>query len=64
MEVIGAIASVGAILGGTRKTFDFVRSIAGIEDDWQRLNDEVCVFSPDRARITVVLSVYTDVGSI
>ncbi|KAK0389561.1 hypothetical protein NLU13_3136 [Sarocladium strictum] len=41
MEVIGAIASVGAILGGTRKTFDFVRSIAGIEDDWQRLNDEI-----------------------
>ncbi|KAH8171368.1 hypothetical protein LIA77_08135 [Sarocladium implicatum] len=41
LEIVGAIASIGAILGGTRKTFSFIRSIEGIKNDWDRLNEEV-----------------------
>jgi hypothetical protein len=43
LEIVGAIASIGAILGGTRKTFGFIRSIEGIKDDWDRLNEEVMI---------------------
>lgn len=48
MEVIGGIASIGAILNGAQKTVAILRSLPGIEDDWRRLNDEVdCLVMED-----------------
>ncbi|KAL2202628.1 hypothetical protein CC79DRAFT_1164358 [Sarocladium strictum] len=41
MEVVGAIASVGAILGGSQKALAVIWSIPGIPEDWCRLKEEV-----------------------
>lgn len=43
MEVVGAIASVGAILSGTQKAFRFLKAIPEIEKEWKTLDDEVGV---------------------